>query len=213
MNNTSPQPRLGISIGRNALLLATFALACTAIIAGTFLLTADSIEEQKRQARLKALYEIIPREIHDNNLLEDSVDLKLTALGHRGTQTLYLARKNNRPIAVIYPVTARDGYSGDIDMLVGITVNDRSVAGVRVLQHRETPGLGDKIDRRKSSWIDAFRGRSLTNPPTEQWSVKKDGGAFDGFTGATITPRAVINAVRDTLDYHNNHYLTLRNQF
>ncbi len=107
-------------------------------------------------------------------------------------------------IAVIIPATARDGYTGDIDLIIGINA-DGTVAGVRVLSHRETPGLGDKVDYKKSQWVDGFIGRSLLNPHPEQWAVKRDGGEFDQFTGATITPRAVTKAVKQALEYYHSH--------
>ena len=111
-------------------------------------------------------------------------------------------------MGVILPATARDGYSGDIRTLVGVR-SDGSVAGVRVVAHKETPGLGDKVDLRKSPWILGFNDRSLDNPALSQWSVSKDGGAFDQFTGATVTPRAVILATRRALEYAELNQATL----
>jgi electron transport complex protein RnfG len=107
-------------------------------------------------------------------------------------------------VGVILPATARDGYSGDIELLVGVTA-DGKIAGARVVSHKETPGLGDGIDTRKSPWILSFDGRSLQAPLQPQWTVKKDGGAFDQFTGATVTPRAVVAAIRRTLEYQALH--------
>jgi electron transport complex protein RnfG len=107
-------------------------------------------------------------------------------------------------VAVILPVTAPDGYSGTIELIVGVN-RDGTVAGVRALQHRETPGLGDKVDVKKSDWVLDFNGHSLGQPPEEQWTVKKDGGVFDTFTGATITPRAVTAAVKRGLLYFDAH--------
>ncbi|MBT8149735.1 MAG: RnfABCDGE type electron transport complex subunit G, partial [Gammaproteobacteria bacterium] len=104
-----------------------------------------------------------------------------------------------------YPATARDGYSGDIDYIVGINLADNSIAGVRVLGHRETPGLGDDIEVRKSNWIKSFNGKRLGRPELARWTVKKDGGVFDGFTGATITPRALVTSVARVLQYHAQH--------
>lgn len=207
------KPTLLQSISSNGVLLGLFALISTAIIAGTQLSTADKIAEQKRQAQLKALYQIIPRERHDNDLLESSIGLQSTELGLRVEKKLFLATKNAQPITLIYPVTAREGYSGDIDFVIGINVSDASIAGVRVLSHKETPGLGDKVDLRKSNWILAFNGRSLGNPDFEQWTVKKDGGDFDGFTGATITPRAVIKSIASALKYHHQNQEVLLKQF
>ena len=139
-------------------------------------------------------------------MLDDSIAVgpKAAGLGLRSDKSIYVARQDGTAIAVILPVTAPDGYSGDIDLIVGIN-GDGSVAGVRTLAHRETPGLGDKVDLKKSDWILSFDGRSLSDPPPARWKVKKDRGAFDQFTGATITPRAVTAAVRRSLEYFHAH--------
>jgi electron transport complex protein RnfG len=107
-------------------------------------------------------------------------------------------------------VVAKDGYSGDISLLVGIDF-DGIIQGVRTIEHKETPGLGDKVDHKKSPWIDSFIGKSLSNTPLDGWAVTKDGGVFDGFTGATITPRAVVNAVHQGLLYHQRQQSVLYN--
>lgn len=196
---------LGQSISKNSLLLGLFALVSTAIIAGTFLNTQDAILENIRIAEERALLEIVPKSRHDNAMLDDTYavdDEEL--LGLRSQKKLYIARQNNIPVAVIIPATARDGYTGDIDLIVGINV-DGSIAGVRILSHRETPGLGDAIDRKKSPWVDGFIDKSLANPNIDQWTVKKDKGVFDQFTGATITPRAVTKAVAKALQYFELH--------
>lgn len=216
-DQTDTTASLGLSISSNSAILGVFALLCTAIIAGTYLGTEDTIIEQQRQAQLKALYQIVPREQHDNNLLQDNIPFESEALGHRKSQTLFLARKaqlgKQQPLTVIYPVTARDGYSGDIDFIIGINIADSSIAGVRVINHKETPGLGDKVDLRKSDWVLDFNGHRLGDPDSEGWAVKKDGGIFDGFTGATITPRAVIVAIANALRYHHNNIDSLLQQF
>jgi electron transport complex protein RnfG len=192
---------LGKSIQRNSILLGLFAMLVASGTAVTHLATKDAIAEQKRLARQKALLEIIPPARHDNSMLDDTlptddpVFLKL-----RDEQSIFIARKGNKPVAAILPAIAPDGYSGDIQLIVGINI-DGSVAGVRVLSHRETPGLGDKVETQKSDWIYGFEGKSLGNPVADRWKVKRDGGEFDQFTGATITPRAVTNAVYRTLLY------------
>ncbi len=192
---------LGRSVSRNSLLLALFAVSTTILISGTYLLTRDRITEQQRLAEEKALLEIVPREEHDNVMLDDRLPVGGDAgLGLRETRHIYRARRNGEVISVIIPVTATDGYSGDINLIVGIN-RDGSIAGVRTLKHRETPGLGDKVDLKKSDWILDFTGRSLREPPPSEWAVKKDGGIFDQFTGATITPRAVVAAVVRALEY------------
>jgi electron transport complex protein RnfG len=166
------------------------------------LLTKDTIAGERRKAEERALLEIIPRERHDNSMLDDTRLLAAGShgLGLREDRQLYIARNDGEPVAVIVPVLARDGYSGDIELIVGVNA-DGSVAGVRVLNHRETPGLGDKVDLKKSDWILDFDGRSLRNPALAGWAVRKDGGVFDQFTGATITPRAAVAAILRALQY------------
>ena len=129
-------------------------------------------------------------------------------LGHPAPFTLWRQLEAGQVQALALPVTRRDGYSGDIELLVGIDAEGR-VTGVRVLAHRETPGLGDKIEHTRSDWITAFRGRSLGDPPPAQWGVRPEGGAFDAFTGATVTPRAVVHGVRDALIYFERRRATL----
>ncbi len=196
------------SISRNALLLSGFAVLTTAIIVVTALTTESRIQANQRHAEESALLAIIPDDHHDNAMLDDFIIVDdQEKLGLRKPKKMYLARQEGRIVAVVVPVTARDGYTGDIDIIVGVNA-DGTVAGVRVLTHRETPGLGDKIDEKKSRWVDNFSGKSLRNPNQEQWKVKRDGGVFDQFTGATITPRAVTQAVLQALRYvEQNHAL------
>ena len=190
------------SITRNRLLLALFAVATTFLIAGTHLLTKDRISEQKRMAEEKALLEIVPRSLHDNSMLDDVIPVGPDSPGLALTQDkrIYLARNAGKVVTAVIPVTAPDGYTGEIELIVGVNA-DGSIAGVRTLGHRETPGLGDKVDLKKSDWILGFNGRSLGNPELPGWAVKKDKGVFDQFTGATITPRAVVAATLRALQY------------
>jgi len=192
---------LGQSISKNSLLLGLFAVLTTGVIAGTYLSTRGLIQENIRHAEERALLQIIPKSRHDNSMLDD-VDTVADSelLGLRETKKFYRATQNGEFVGAILPATARDGYTGDIDMIVGIN-NDGSIAGVRVLSHRETPGLGDQVDYKKSHWVDGFIGKSLNNPDESKWTVKKDKGVFDQFTGATITPRAVTAAVHRALLY------------
>ena len=199
---------LSRSISRNSLLLGLFAVLATGIIASTYLGTRERIAEEQRRAATKALLEIVPAERHDNSMLDDTLPVPRGTLGLRRNKQAFVARRDGTPVAVILPVTAPDGYSGDIDIIVGVNA-DGSVAGIRVLAHKETPGLGDKIDLRKSRWILDFNGRSLSDPTPERWAVKKDNGEFDQFTGATITPRAVIGAVRRALEHFDAHRAAL----
>ena len=182
-------------------LLGGFAVITTAAIAATYLGTRDAIVVQERAARAKALLEIVPRKRHDNNMLDNSFDVDdHDLLGLDAASPLFVASRNGEAVAFIIPSVAPDGYSGAITLFTGVNT-DGSVAGVRVISHNETPGLGDKVDLKKSAWILSFNGTSLREPKPEQWGVKRDGGAFDQFTGATITPRAVTRSVYQTLVY------------
>lgn len=180
--------------------ISFFAVICAAVIAITQVSTVEKIAFNEREFRAKALYEIVPRATIDNDLLSDTFEIQVSELGHDMPVTAYKARKGNTVSAVILPVVAPDGYSGKIGMIVGIK-RDGSLAGVRVLSHKETPGLGDKVETKKSDWILSFNGKQKNNTDDKVWAVKKDGGDFDQFTGATITPRAVVNAVGRALDY------------
>tara|TARA_A100001391_G_scaffold193181_1_gene168090 strand:- start:217 stop:855 length:639 start_codon:yes stop_codon:yes gene_type:complete len=197
------------SILRNSVILGLFAVATVGMIAVTQQGTAERISEAQRRAQLSALNEIVPHDQHDNDLLTDSFTVQdRQHLSLSAPAEAYRARQGDRVSAVILPVVAPDGYSGRIDLLVGIRA-DGSIAGVRSVSHRETPGLGDKIDAGKSQWILSFNGKSLSMPIPDQWAVKKDGGQFDQFTGATITPRAVVKAVYQALNYFDEHRAAL----
>lgn len=198
---------LGSSITKNSLLLGAFALVTTALLAVTAQLTKERIAKSEREAQQKALFEIVPRNRHDNDLLTETIPVPQDAwagLGLKSGGDIYVARHTNDTIAVIIPAVAPDGYSGDIRMIVGINA-DGSIAGVRILDHHETPGLGDKIELKKNSWILDFDGKSAQQPALPHWKVKKDGGDFDQFAGATITPRAVVNQVRRVLEFADSH--------
>ncbi|MDF1832676.1 MAG: electron transport complex subunit RsxG [Porticoccaceae bacterium] len=191
------------SMGLNGRVLGLFALITSLLLAGTHLATKDKIADSQRRAAQKALLEIIPEERHDNDILTDTLSIPQhywSTLGLEKGGELHLARKNGKVIALIVPTVAPDGYSGAIEMIVGINL-DGKIAGVRILNHNETPGLGDKVDLKKSPWVLSFDGRSIGSPPAERWKVKKDKGDFDQFTGATITPRAIVAQVARTLLY------------
>jgi electron transport complex protein RnfG len=201
---------MGRAISRNSVLLGLFAVLTTALIAGTYLGTRERIIEEQRKAEEKALLQIVPDERHDNSMLDDTIPVgpEAAGLGLRREAQIYLARQAQQVVAVIIPATAADGYSGDIDLIIGVN-QDGTIAGVRALNHRETPGLGDKVDLKKSDWVLGFNGKSLINPEPEKWAVKRDKGEFDQFTGATITPRAVTAAVKRALEYFAAHRATL----
>ncbi|WP_323752751.1 electron transport complex subunit RsxG [Marinobacter sp.] len=198
------------SIRRSAIGLGLFAVITGGTIALTQGITKDRITEQAERAEAKALFEIIPENQHDNDLLKDVVALPASYQEHPQEPVhVWVARRNEQPIGIIMPTIAPDGYSGEIRLLVGINMTGE-VLGVRVTNHRETPGLGDRIETRKSDWIYNFEGRSLTNPRTKLWNVKKNGGVFDQFTGATITPRAIVKAVQKSLIYFQQHRQEIR---
>jgi Na+-translocating ferredoxin:NAD+ oxidoreductase subunit G len=160
------------------------------------------------------LLEIIPQSRFDNDLLLDTIMLPESAqtlLGNVGGEEVYVARKNKKIIGVIVPAILPDGYSGDIKLIAGVNT-DGTIAGVRILTHKETPGLGDKIDIKKSQWVTSFTSRSLENPSDSGWNVKKNGGEFDQFTGATITPRAVVKQVHKILQFVDEHKKSLFTQ-
>jgi electron transport complex protein RnfG len=188
------------NILKSAAALGLVAVIGTTLLTGVDALTADRIAAQERRVILEQLGQIIPRE-YDNSLLEDRIVFSDENHFPKGQLvTAYRARLNNQPVAVVLKFNAVNGYNGHIALLAGINV-DGTLRGVRVISHKETPGLGDAVEVEKSNWINGFIGKSLKNPESTQWAVKRDGGSFDQFTGATITPRAVVDAVRLALEY------------
>lgn len=187
------------SMLRGAILLTLAALLGGGLVTTTHTLTRDRIAANQRAALLRTLNDLVPPDAHDNDLLSDRIEIDSPdLLGSRQPLSAYRARLDGKATAIIMTVVAPNGYSGNIRMLVAIDTDGR-LAGVRVVQHKETPGLGDKIDIDKSDWALSFNGKSLQNPPPPLWKVHKDGGLFDQFTGATITPRAVVQAVYNAL--------------
>ena len=192
---------IGQAITKNSIMLGLFAVVVAASLAATDILTKDLREEALRKVKSKALEEVVDASKRDNVLLDDAIpvdDSKYLKLKKPGN--IYVARKNGSITAFIVPTRAPDGYGGSINSIVGINL-DGSISGVRVITHSETPGLGDKIEAKKSDWVYDFNGRSLTNPNAEGWKVKKDRGIYDQFTGATVTPRAVVGSVHNALLY------------
>lgn len=190
---------------RVGLMLGLFAIVATALVAMTEQVTRDQIKENERQALLDGINTLVPHQRYDNEILQDTINIDATEmLGKSDETVVYRARKDGQPVAVVFDVVAPDGYTGSITLLVGVNY-DGSLAGTRVINHRETPGLGDKIDDKRSDWILQFEGLSLKQPAEARWKVKKDGGDFDQFTGATITPRAVVKAIKKALQYFNQN--------
>jgi electron transport complex protein RnfG len=185
--------------------LALLAAALTAIVVVVASATHDRIVHNEQawiQQRLDAL---VAPATHDNDLLTDSIAVTAPdLLGTSQPVRIYRARQAGAPVAAVIRAIAPDGYRGPIELLVAVARDGRLI-GVQVIRHNETPGLGDAFESRDVHWLDKFRGRSLTDPPTQRWTVRRDGGDFDAFTGATITPRAIIKAVRNTLDYYQRN--------
>jgi electron transport complex protein RnfG len=188
-----------------ASLLMIFAIIGSSIVGLTYESTYEKIKRNEQLVLLRKLNTILSPSEYDNDLLDDQIVLEQDALlGTSEPSKAYLAYKNNKPVAVILSPIAPNGYSGPINMLVGI-YNDGTIAGVRVVKHRETPGLGDVVESQRSDWILGFDNKSLQDPTPKKWKVKRDGGEFDQFTGATITPRAVVKAVHSALLYFHEH--------
>lgn len=199
--------------GRNALrtaaILLVFALVGTALLAYTHDHTEPVIERSRQAEKLALINQVLPPALYDNNLLASQQSVPPDdLLGTRQPSALWIARRGGAFAGAVLEAVAPDGYSGDIALLIGIDANG-AVTGVRVTAHRETPGLGDYIDRAKSAWIDQFAGKSLLAPEPKHWKVKKDGGTFDARAGATISPRAVVKAVRSALEYYARHRAAL----
>lgn len=197
-------PREGAWLASRSLLL--FSVLAVGLLALIHHAAAPSIAKAEAEQKLRLLQQILPPDRYDNNLLTDIVEVDFPeSFSSDEADIIWRARRGERVIATIIPATSHEGYSGDIHMLIGV-YRDGTVAGVRITNHRETPGLGDGIEIARSNWIRQFDGKSLNNPTAEYWAVRKDGGTFDQLTGATITPRAVTQAIRQVLQFHaDNH--------
>jgi electron transport complex protein RnfG len=200
-----PVPIWGHTLSTAGVMIG-FSVLGTLLLAYTHIHTRDPIAASEKRAKLALLGQVLPQALHDNDLLQDAVPVAAGGeLGNHEETLAYRARLNGKPSAVILEAIAPDGYSGDIKLLIAIKV-DGEIAGVRVLAHKETPGLGDYIDIGHSDWIKKnFDGQSLTKTVDEAWKVKKDGGSFDYMAGATITPRAVVKVVHKSLQYFAQH--------
>ena len=194
---------------RTAIILLVFVVIFTGLLAAAYLGTRPAIEAAAAQEKMKLIDEILPRSQYDNALLKDTLTLgAVPAFGLEGETTIYRARKNGRPVALVHEAIAPDGYAGKIRLLIAIAAEDsnNSILGVRVVAHKETPGLGDYIEIKKDKnkerpWITQFNGTQPAAMDERAWKVKKDGGQFDSVAGATITPRAVLKAVRKAAQY------------
>lgn len=182
------------SMSKNGFILMAFALATTAAVAIVNDLTKERIAKQNQQQLVKLLSEVLPNDLYDNQLSENCTLINDERLSKGEPSLVYRATKNGEPVAVILRHTTQDGYNGKIAMITAI---DKTgvITGVRVTEHSETPGLGDKVELAKSQWILSFNDQTLASENDPTFKVKRDGGQFDQFTGATITPRAVVNSV------------------
>lgn len=188
---------------RGALALGAFALVTAGSVGAIRALTAEQISSNAQVYQHQQLHKVLPPALENvttHEILAGAFSLPDSQqLGHR-KPTQGFTISNPDMSVVILPVVTREGYNGEIRLWVSINRTGQ-ITGVRVSEHQETPGLGDKIERRRSDWITRFNGLSLDSLSPQGWAVKKEGGQFDAFTGATITPRAVIHAVYQALVY------------
>ncbi|QTF08352.1 electron transport complex subunit RsxG [Brenneria izadpanahii] len=185
---------------RHATTLALFAVGTTALTAVVNSLTTPIIAHQTALEQKKLLDQVVPADKYNNDMLQECYIVTDKALGSASAHQLFIARKDGEPVAAAVESAAPDGYSGAIYLLIGADFSG-NVLGARVTEHHETPGLGDKIDVRISDWITHFSGQQVQSGADARWAVKKEGGVFDQFTGATITPRAVINSIKRSALY------------
>jgi electron transport complex protein RnfG len=189
-------------------LLGLFGVIGAGLVALSHEGTAARIAQNEREALLGQLQRLVPRAEIDADMLSDVVEVSAPERLGVETTRVYLGRRGGQPHAAVLSPVVTQGYSGPIRMIVAVRF-DGTLAGVRVLSHQETPGLGDKIEAERNDWILGFDGKSLLDPPQSEWTVRRDGGAFDQFTGATVTPRAVVGGVRDALAYFRDNKLAL----
>ena len=193
--------RIARSTLQTAVNLVFFAILGTAVLASTFFMTHDAILKSEEGEKMKLITQIVPPEMFDNDLIKDTLDISPSELlGTDDVTTAYRSRLKGEPTAVVLSAIAPDGYSGKISLILAVRTNGE-LAGVRVVAHKETPGLGDYIELPKSPWIKGFDGKSRALYKDADWKVTKDGGKFDHMAGATITPRAVVKAVNKALIY------------
>ena len=192
------------AILKSGMLLLVFTMVSILFVSWTQDTTQEKIQYNEEQLLIKRLAELVSD--YDNDILKEKYDQVLTLHGINQTIGIYPAKRNGQTFAYLVEHTYPNGYNGSIRLLTGISI-DETLLGVRVVAHKETPGLGDKIETRKSDWIKQFTGLSLSNPTQDNWKVKRDGGVFEAFTGATITPRAIVSASYQVLELFNKKAL------
>lgn len=197
------------SISKNAVILVVFALVSSGLSALTYWLTKDKIQSEKELALNRLIVDIVPQEHFNNDVYHDCVLVNSDPnIAASKPAKIYRMRQNDKASALIIETTTPKGYSGDITVAVGIFING-TISNVGIIDHKETPGLGDKVEVRKSDWLKQFPGQKLEADRDSYWQVSNDGGAFDAITGATITPRAIIAAIKGSLLYWEQHKDTL----
>ena len=197
------------SVVRSGLTLAVIAAVCTALVAFTYQLTDERIAENEKLWLEQSLQPALSGLFFDSGVSESILTIPAPhELPGSDDAIIYRVYSGDTPVAALFVVSARDGYAGAIRMLVGVDING-AVTGVHVLGHRETPGLGDRVETSKSDWAQQFNGRSLGDPIADRWKIKRDGGDFDQLTGASVTPRAITKAIRQTLRYFNENAVAI----
>ncbi len=193
------------SVRKNAFILALFAMASTVLVSIVHQLTKDKIASEVERVMNQRLNKLVSPDSYNNSPSSDCILINNhSRLNQVSIHKIHRMRKDSKPIALVFSSTAHNGYSGDISLLIALSEQNR-LLGVEIIDHRETPGLGDKIDSNKSHWLQQFENVELKTISDNRWRVKKDGGDFDALTGATITPRATINAIYQTILYFEEY--------
>jgi electron transport complex protein RnfG len=189
----------------SGIVLAVVAAVCTALVALTYRLTAPRIADNEKAYLEQSLRPALANVFYDNDLSESTLVMP-PPHGLPGTEPAIVYRlfSEEQPVAAVFVVSARGGYAGPIRLLIAIEYSGE-LTGVQVLEHNETPGLGDLVEPSRSDWLTQFANASLGEPPRDRWAIRRDGGAFDQLTGASITPRAIVRAVKETLLYYETN--------
>ena len=198
------EPKYRQRVAYQAMLLGGFTALASIFLVSSNLATRDAIALRQQEDLLASINQVVPAHYYDNDLLDSPINITITP---DEIVTVYRGLKNSKVSAVAYEIS-EPGYSGDIKLIIGLDASG-NILGTRVLSHTETPGLGDKIEEKKDDWILGFNGLSISNPTASRWKVKKDGGQFDAFSGATITPRAVVKAIKKGLDFFKSQQAVL----
>lgn len=198
-NESTMEPRRPSSWWQPVAGLALLALLAGALVTSTERWTRDRIEGNQSLQTLRQLNRVLPPDLYDNDLHRDRIELLAPqVLGSREPLPAWRGRLEGRPSAAVLTVVAPNGYNGPITMLVALRPDGR-IIGVRVTEHKETPGIGDAIEDTRSDWILGFSGRSLQQPPEGRWRLTVDGGDIDHISGASMTSRTITSALRRTL--------------